>query len=48
MSPSRRRPLSQAEQPETPEPSESLEDLIAEEEPFPEDSAAPPRRPPKT
>ncbi|MGC1815109.1 MAG: hypothetical protein WA696_13295, partial [Solirubrobacterales bacterium] len=27
---------------ETPEPSESLEDLIAEEEPFPEDSAAPP------
>jgi len=30
---------------ETPEPSESLEDLIAEEEPFPEDSAAPPAAP---
>ena len=38
----------QPEQPETPEPSESLEDLIAEEEPFPEDSAAPPAAPPKT
>jgi hypothetical protein len=32
-------------EPETPEPSESLEDLIAEEEPFPEDSAAPPAAP---
>src|SRR6185437_9434651 len=39
-------PSTEPEQPETPEPSESLEDLIAEEEPFPEDSAAPPAAPP--
>jgi hypothetical protein len=37
------RPAEQtSEQPEAPAPSESLEELIAEEEPFPEDSAAPP------
>ena len=32
-------------EPESSAPSESLEDLIAEEEPFPEDSAAPPAAP---
>jgi hypothetical protein len=36
-----------SEQPEAPAPSESLEELIAEEEPFPEDSAAPPPAPPE-
>jgi hypothetical protein len=33
------------EAPEPPSPSESLEELIAEEEPFPEDTAAPPPTP---
>ena len=36
-----------SEQPEAPAPSESLEELIAEEEPFPEDTAAPPPAPPE-
>jgi hypothetical protein len=33
-------------EPDAPAPSESLEELIAEEEPFPEDTAAPPAPPP--
>jgi hypothetical protein len=44
------RPAEEEEPEQTPEPpstSESLEDLIAEEEPFPEDSAAPPSSPPE-
>jgi hypothetical protein len=36
-----------ADTPEPPSTSESLEDLIAEEEPFPEDTAAPPAAPPE-
>jgi hypothetical protein len=42
-----RPPEETSEQPEAPAPSESLEELIAEEEPFPEDSAAPPPAPPE-
>jgi hypothetical protein len=34
-------PETESHETESPEPSESLEDLIAEEEPFPEDTAAP-------